>query len=150
MEKGDYTGAEALHREALALKRKLLEREHPDVAISLVSLADALWRQKKASEAESVARQAVAIFKKALPGDHPYIAETESILGGALALSGRYEEAQALLLRSYPILKTSTGEGSPETRKTLERIVALYEAWGKPETAAHHRMAFVASDAGKR
>jgi serine/threonine-protein kinase len=150
MEKGDYTGAEALHREALALKRKLLESEHPDVAIGLASLADALWRQKKAAEAESVAREALVIFRKALPGDHPYIAETESVLGGALALSGRYEEAQALLLRSYPILKTSTGEGSPETRKTLERIVALYEAWGKPETAALHRMAFLASDAGKR
>ena len=150
VEKGDYAGAEALHHEGLGLKRKLLEADHPDIAIGLVSLADTLCRQKKAAEAEAAARDAVAIFKKALPGDHPYIAETESILGASLALQRRYDEAQVLLLRSYPILKASTGEGSPETRKAQEKIVALYEAWGKPDKAAMHRVALAAPDPARR
>jgi len=143
--KGDYAGAEALHREVVALQRKLVGDEHPRMAMSLASYADTLCRDKKPAEAEPLAREALAIFRKALPKGHPYIAETESVLGGCLALSGRYPEAEALLLRSYPVL---TVKGTFEGREALERIVRLYEGWGKPGKAAPYR-AKLAAASGK-
>ena len=52
----------------------------------------------------------------------------------------RFEEAERLLLESYEKLDPP----SPPLRKlrrgeALERIVGLYEAWGKPEKAAEWR-----------
>ena len=138
-EKGEYGEAESLLRDALAMGRKLLGKEHPEVAMYLSSLADTLCRDGKPREAEPAAREALVIFKKALPGGHPYIAETESVLGGCLSLAERYEEAEGLLLASYPVLKARTGERSLETLRALERIVHLYELWGKPDQAARYR-----------
>jgi serine/threonine-protein kinase len=138
-EKGEYGEAESLLREALAMGRKLLGKDHPEVAMYLSSLADTLCRDEKPQEAQPLAREALVIFSKALPGGHPYIAETESVLGGCLSLAQRYGEAERLLLASYPILKAKTGERSLETRRALDRIVRLYEAWGKPDQAARYR-----------
>ena len=73
------------------------------------------------------------------PAGHPHIAEAESILGGCLTLSQRYPEAEALLLGSYAVLEAKLGGQSPEARKALQRIVDLYEAWGRPEQAAEYR-----------
>jgi serine/threonine-protein kinase len=139
MHKGDYAAAEAIHRETLALKRKLLGNEHAEVAGSLNNLADTLCREKKPAEAEPLARQAVALFRKALPSGHPNIAEAESVLGGCLALSGRFAEAETLLLGSLPVLKTKTGEHSPETEDALRRVILLYDGWGRPAQAARYR-----------
>jgi eukaryotic-like serine/threonine-protein kinase len=135
-EKGDYAGAEVLHRQALTLTRKLYGSAHPRVAMSLASLADTLCLERKAAEAEPFATEALAVFKKTLPSGHPYIAETESVLGGCLALEHRFREAETLLLRSYPVLAV---KGSLEGREALERIVRLYEEWGKAEQAARYR-----------
>ena len=138
-EQGDYAGAEALHGEAVALARKLYGKEHPRLAISLVSRADTLCRERKPAEGEPPAREALEIFGKSLPAGHSHIAETESVLGGCLTLSGRYGEAEPLLLRSYPVLKARTGQQSLQTRNALQRLVALYLAWDKPNEAATYR-----------
>jgi eukaryotic-like serine/threonine-protein kinase len=137
--KGDFAGAETLFRETVPMLRKLLGSQHPTVAVSLLNLADMLCLERKPAEAEPIAREALAIFRKALPAGHMYTAEAESVLGGCLALSQHYGEAEPLLLGSYPLLKAKTGDRSPETRKALQRIVRLYEAWGKPDQAASYR-----------
>ena len=41
----DLKGAEELHKRALAIRRKLLDENHPDVANSLNNLASVYWRQ---------------------------------------------------------------------------------------------------------
>ena len=43
-----------MHREALAMQRKLLGNEHPDVADSLDGLANVLQAQGKLAEAETM------------------------------------------------------------------------------------------------
>jgi serine/threonine-protein kinase len=149
--KGDFAGAEKLFRETVPMLRKLLGSQHPSVAVSLVNLADMLCLERKPAEAEPIAREALAIFRNALPSGHTYIGEAESVLGGCLTLSERYGEAEPLLLGSYPVLKAKTGERSPETRKARERIVRLYEAWGRPGEAARYRAEMTAENPeGKR
>jgi eukaryotic-like serine/threonine-protein kinase len=139
IEKGDYSEAENLSGEAVAMARKLLGDGHPEVAVYLVTNVETLCRTQKPADGEPLARQSLAIFKKALPAGHPYIAVAESGLGGCLTLSRRYMEAEALVLGSYPVIEAKMGVRSPETRKARERIVALYDAWGKPDKAAEYR-----------
>ena len=53
---------------------------------------------------------------------------------------GRYADAEPLLLSGYESLKAlQTGGALPNLRKTLDRIIRLYEAWEKPDKAAEWR-----------
>jgi hypothetical protein len=50
----------------------------------------------------------------------------------------RYEEAEPLLTRSYVAIRDQFGEDHPRTAAARRRVVALYEAWDKPEAAARY------------
>ncbi len=67
------------------------------------------------------------------------MADTESIIGACLTAAGRYEEAEPLLVRSYSLLRAELGETHRFTLDALQRIIDLYEAWGRPEQAAEYR-----------
>ncbi|NEQ86641.1 MAG: CHAT domain-containing protein, partial [Moorea sp. SIO2I5] len=71
---GRYGEAEPLYRQALALRKKLLGQDHPDVATSLNNLALLYLSQGRYGEAEPLYRQALALTKKLLGQDHPDVA----------------------------------------------------------------------------
>ncbi|MCP3963439.1 MAG: tetratricopeptide repeat protein [bacterium] len=136
---GDDETAEALIREALVMRRRLLGDEHPRVATSLTDLAGSLIRKGEFSAAEDRSREALEIYRQALPAGHWRIHNAESVLGEILTRLGRYEAAEPLLHAAYPVLRDEKGERSPRSRDALARIVALYEAWGRPDKAAEVR-----------
>lgn len=72
-------------------------------------------------------------------GDHWIVGEAQSLLGACLAEQGKYAEAEPLVVSGYEIMRAGIGETAYETRMGLRRVVALYEAWGKPEEAAKYR-----------
>lgn len=65
-------------------------------------------------------------------------AGAERALGTALTGLGRYAEAEALLLESYQSVRSQTGAGSADSRRSRERLVTLYTAWGEPALAAEY------------
>jgi hypothetical protein len=71
-----------------------------------------------------------------LPKEHYWVALAHSALGECLSSQKRYAEAEELLLTSYHDLKSSQGEQNPRTVEALQRVVALYDAWSKPDQAA--------------
>ncbi len=58
--------------QALALRRKLLGEEHPDVAQSLNNLAGLYDTQGRYAEAEPLYVRALALFEKLLGENHPH------------------------------------------------------------------------------
>jgi hypothetical protein len=63
-------------------------------------------------------------------------AATESRLGSCLTTLGRHEEAEPFLLTGYAGLQSDPAAPPVQTRRALERIVQLYDAWGKKDKAA--------------
>jgi tetratricopeptide (TPR) repeat protein len=68
---GRYSEAEPLYLQALALWKRLLGEEHPDVARSLNNLAALYDSQGRYSEAEPLSVQAVAVSERVLGVNHP-------------------------------------------------------------------------------
>ena len=68
--------------------------------------------------------------QKALPEGHWLIANTSSYLGAALAGQKNYLEAEPLLLEGFTAMRPPAGQGKYR-HEALDRIVTLYEAWGK-------------------
>lgn len=179
--KGEYAEAEALLRESLDLTRKNLGESHPEVARSLVFLAEVQLHRGDYAAAEKATRAALEIYRQASPrgSSHitgalgqlsktliragsparaePYLREalawygnsaakghhmhdpTAGDLGECLTLLGRYAEAEPLLAESYDLAKARSSERHPRTLEALRRLVALYDAWGKPDRASHFR-----------
>jgi len=74
-----------------------------------------------------------------VPKGHFWIALANGALGECLTAQLRYDEAEPLLLESYKSLKSSQGATNPRTRLALRRLIALYNAWGKPDTADQYQ-----------
>jgi hypothetical protein len=66
-------------------------------------------------------------------------ATAESRLGGCLTAQRRLAEAEKLLLSSYPTLEAARGTPPYLRVEAAERIVKLYETWGKADKAAQWR-----------
>ena len=132
--------AEPFAREALSIAK---EKNFSPInrAVLLRNLAGVLAAEGKVREAEPLARQALATFQAAKPKSIPpwRIPDTESVLGSCLLAQGRFAEAEPLLLGSYAILKAESSEGANYAPAALQRIVDLYEAWGRPDRAAPWR-----------
>jgi hypothetical protein len=95
--------------------------------------------QSRWSEAEPLLGECLAIRDKAMRDDWPRF-NTMSQLGGALLGQAKYAEAEPLVVQGYEGLKVRAAKipavGKPRLREAAERVIRLYEAWGKPDKAA--------------
>ena len=137
--KGDHEGAARLGREILALRGRVLPDAHPMVAGAMQILGVSLMALGRAGEAEPVLRESLELRRRALPPDHWLVASAESTLGSCLTAEGRLRDAEPLLLHGFDGLKAARGEGHELTVEARQRLVALYEAWGRPDRAARWR-----------
>ena len=133
---GRVREAEPLLREALALARRRYGRSHPKTATSMINLGILLRRMDRLRDAERWLRRGLALRRATLPADHPQIAVGQRELGASLTARGRFADARPLLRQSYTRLRRERGPEHEDTRQALQRLVQLYEAWKKPDSAA--------------
>ena len=136
VEDGEFGTAESMLREALEINKGVHGDDHPDVADSLTLLASCLVAQERFDEAYEHASASRQMFLSALPDGHWRTAVASSAEGAALAGLHRYAEAETLLIDSYTVLSSDASAIPAFVNEAGERLVSLYEAWGKPEKAA--------------
>jgi tetratricopeptide (TPR) repeat protein len=130
--------AGGLYGDVLARRRKSVPPDSPLLADDLAALARNLMDQSRWSEAEPLSREALAIREKATPDDWRRC-HAMSLLGGALLGQGRPADAESLVVRGYEGMKAREGmipvPHRDRLREAAERVVHLYETWGRPEEA---------------
>jgi tetratricopeptide (TPR) repeat protein/tRNA A-37 threonylcarbamoyl transferase component Bud32 len=136
---GRFDEAEGLSRDTLSRRRKTVKPDSPSMADDLILLAGHLLMRLRWSEAEPLLRECLAIRQKAAPDEWSRF-DTMSLLGGALLGQGRCAEAEPLIVPGYEGMKAREARIPVPDRSRLldaaERVVRLYEAWGKPAQAA--------------
>jgi serine/threonine protein kinase/Tfp pilus assembly protein PilF len=138
-DQGKPREAETLAADALARCRKALPPDHPVLAHSLAVLGSVRTDSGRAVEAEPLLRECLEHRRKYLPPGHRHTAEAESLLGRCLAAQTRYAEAEPLLRKAYEALKATKGASAEAVHQARERLVKLYEAWGKTGEASRWR-----------
>ena len=113
-----------------------------DDANALAVQGSALLLEKRPADAELTLRSCLAIRRKLQPNDWSTF-DTESTLGEALVDLKRYQDAEPFLLESYEGLKLRE-DRIPTDQKhrissALERLVKLYEEWGRQDPARKWR-----------
>jgi hypothetical protein len=150
---GKAAKAEALLRELADFWKQKAGADSPQYAGQLALFGLHLIRQKKDTEAEAVLRNCLAIRRQKEPEAWTTF-NTLSLLGGALARQQKYADAEPLLLQGYQGLKERAAkipaQGKARLTEAPERLVQLYEAWGKPDDAARWRQELEAARAATK
>jgi serine/threonine protein kinase/Tfp pilus assembly protein PilF len=147
--KGDYDQAERKIREGLSIYRDAFGEDHEYVGTTLLNLA-VLFRDKgDYKKAEPLYREALEIYKLVLEPGHWLIENTRSSYGACLTKLGRFAEAEDYLLNSYSGLKRIFGADHNRAVWVVERLVQLYESWGRPKKAAEYRALLKKNDLEK-
>jgi len=113
--------------------------DHPNVMITAHNLARALTDAGEAAEAVAIYHRMLPYARKRLGPDHHLVATFEGGLGTGLLRLGRYGEAEEHLLTSHRRLTEVFGPDDRRSRAAAERLVELYQAWGRPESAVRYR-----------
>jgi tetratricopeptide (TPR) repeat protein len=134
--------ADAWRRKWMAVVREKSGAESPAYATELAVFGLDRLQRKKWDEAEPVLRESLAIRRKIVPNDWTTF-NIRSQLGGALLGQGKYADAEPLLLEGYGGMKERLAKIPPDGRirltESLERLVQIYDSWGKPAEAAKWR-----------
>jgi serine/threonine protein kinase len=134
----DFAKAEPLYRECLERTRKQFGADHPRTARQMARLGRNLVQQQKYAVAEPFLRECLLVRAKGQP-DAWTTFDTQSLLGGSLLGQQKYAEAEPLLLAGYEGMKARAQSIPPQGQirltEALERLVQLYEAWGKKDQA---------------
>ncbi|MPY90389.1 MAG: tetratricopeptide repeat protein [Luteitalea sp.] len=138
-EQGRYDEAASLIEEALRIAVPLLGRDHPLTATYRISLARLHLARHEPARAEAVLRQVLQVRQRVLRPRDWRIAMVKSLLGASLTALGRYDEAERLLVEAQGALTDIPGTQGNEAKATIARLVALYDAWGRPDKAAAYR-----------
>ena len=139
---GHWAAVEHVRREVAATRRKLSPSDSLALAGDLTWLGLNLFNQRKWVEAEPVLRESLKIRETKQPDDWMTF-NTRSLLGGTLLGQRKYAEAEPLVAGGYEGIKTREARIPASSEGHLsgaaDRVVKLYEAWGKPEKVAEWR-----------
>jgi tetratricopeptide (TPR) repeat protein/tRNA A-37 threonylcarbamoyl transferase component Bud32 len=135
---GRWSEAEGLLRDTLDRRRKTEKSDSPLLAGDLAQLGRNLLMQSRYAEAESLLRECLVICEKASAEDSKRY-DAMSLLGESLAGQGRYVQAEPMVVPGYEGMKERqsriTVPDQFRLREAAERVVRLYQAWGKHEKA---------------
>jgi tetratricopeptide (TPR) repeat protein/predicted Ser/Thr protein kinase len=137
-----YALAEPLWAKALEVRRRVLRPQHPDTTEVMISLGEMQLSQQRYADSETLLREGLNGWEKARPDGWKRF-YSQGLLGATLAGQKRYAEAEPLLVSGYQGMMNRQAGIPSDSRRALveagERIVQLYESWGKPEKAAEWR-----------
>jgi CHAT domain-containing protein len=114
----------------LAIREKVLGKEHPDVATSLNNLAGLYSDMGNYSQAEPLFQRSLAISEKVLGKEHPDVATSLDNLASLYRAQGNYSQAEPLSQRALAIYEQVLGKEHPDVATNLNNLAVLYQAQG--------------------
>jgi serine/threonine protein kinase len=140
---GQVDKAIPLFQEALAGFNTLFGPDHPHTLRGMNTLGGAYLQNRDFGRAAVVLQDCLDRRKRILGPPDWEAFHTQSQLGGSLLGQQKYAEAEPLLLAGYKGLKEREARIPAGDRKrlteALERLVQLYDVWGKPGQAQQWR-----------
>ena len=133
--RGEHARAAERYSEVVEAKTRVLGEHDPGTLLSMTNLAAELGPQ----EANAAYVEVLDAMREHLAEEHPYTLRTMNRLADLHVEMGHREEAEALLFEAHEVCERAFGATDERTVEIIERLVALYDAWDRPEAAAQWR-----------
>jgi tetratricopeptide (TPR) repeat protein len=124
--RAQYSDAESLYQQALAIREKVCGREHPDTAESLSKLGWLYKDQGKYAKAELIEQRALEIRETVLGTQDSETATSLNNLASIYQRQGRYKKAEPLFQRALAIKEKQLGPDDQDTATSLNNLAELY------------------------
>ena len=131
---GEPATARQLAERALAEQRRVLDRNDPEIATTLATLAEALDNVGDTRGAVARYRDALAIRRRALGADAPPTLEAQVRLTRLLALNGGGEEAETLAIDALAARQRALPV-DPEALARAEETLGIVRWYGRGDLA---------------
>jgi serine/threonine-protein kinase len=135
---GRLREAEELLRQATEVNFETVGPSHTRYAGSLAGLASVLLLEGALEEADSLALESLRIRRDAQGPAAIPVAETLTLLAEIRIARGLHESAESLLLQALEITDERPAD-AVLPRRIHGHLADLYQAMGRPESAARHR-----------
>jgi len=128
---GKYLEAESLHREGLAIDRRVRGERSAEVAQYLDNLGTLLGRRWSLADADSALRASLAIRRQLLDPGHPLVLASMQNLAAVLQLQGRLAEAESLERRVVAEKRKVYPTGHPDLAFSLQQLELVLSDQGR-------------------
>lgn len=136
-EQGRFVEADTVLAEVVLARRKTMPGSY-GLSWALTWHGRNLLALGHLKSAEEVLREAHTLRQQLAP-EKAMCDRAQRFLGHALARREKYREGARLLEESYAQCADAWGADSSAVRQTLEGLIALYDAWGRPDVATGYR-----------
>lgn len=136
--RGEYSSAQILQNQAVAIAEKFLGSEHLDTALALNDLALTQAALAQHTTAIPLQRRVLTILEKQLGKDELETALALSNLALSYAALAQHDQALPLQRRALNILETALGPNEPEVALALNNLAATYSALAQHDEALQH------------
>jgi tetratricopeptide (TPR) repeat protein len=123
--------AEQVANDALAIRRRVLGPEHPDVAQSLDNIGQLFFDRSKYDVAVQYHRDALAMRQKLLGPNHLDVAQSQNNLALALQAQGKNADAEPVAQEALRIRRDQLGPDAPETLITMSVLGHIADSAGR-------------------
>ena len=137
VERGKTLEGEKVFRELHAESRRVLGEVHPKTLIAVRRLAELHAVHGRFDEADAAHRELLETVRAELDERNTTRLDVLWSYGRFLTGRQRYAEAETLMLQAWSA--EASGENRERRGKAIADLVALYEAWGKPDRVAEWR-----------
>ena len=127
LREGRLDAADSCFSRALALRERLLEPDHPELAIACNNLAALQQARGRPDLALPLAERALHVWEKVLGPEHPDLATALLNLAVMRRDLGQDPEAETMMLRALSIRDRSLGPQSLDVAETLVSLGRLYD-----------------------
>src|SRR5690606_19535652 len=131
--------AEGTYRRILEIKSRSANARDPETWGTMNNLAMLLQRLGDLEGADAMFREVMGVSKPLADSVPHLVAIFRNNHGDCLREMGRHEEAERELKESLAVLEAKFGPAHARVAKGKERLVKLYEAWGRDADAARYR-----------
>jgi tetratricopeptide (TPR) repeat protein len=131
--------ANELYLESLEMYRRLFPEDHHRVGTALENLGGFLCMRGESERGLGLLEQALPINERTYTAGDYRLHYARSTYGKCLTLAGQYQRAEDVLLEALAGVTKALGEEDRRTVSVRSRLVALYEAWDRPDRAALYR-----------
>ena len=139
MQQNRFDEAERLFRPALERQQRVLGDDDSLTLNTLNEMSVLYFRQGRYAEGMPFIERAWRLHLKLFGENAPRTLISQGNLADTLGKLKRYDEAEQLFRTAITGQERVLGRQHPTTRRTVAKLVAMYEAWGKSEKAAEWR-----------
>lgn len=140
---GDWSDAERVARECLAVRTRNLTPDHPDRVYTAEQLAAAVRRQGRVEESAALMEEVVVMGGRVVPVDHPEQVENRLSAASVLHREGHYARAESMVRAALPLTYVAD-RPTPNTVRCLgflSQILVRQERYEEAEAIAGRTVA---------